>query len=463
MAQLLPLIGLLLLPLLIAAQNGTTRLSYAVPSGYTSSTFNNSAQPTPYTRTDFSPNALASIWDMVGPIATGPVTSTVTPTAEPSVYPQPDPQYYHALVGSGYPEAQGLKLPSNFQWGFSSSAYQIEGAAKDEGKGPSIWDLLAHRVPNYVSDNTTGDVVAQHYYLYKQDFARLKSLGVRAFSPSFSWPRFFPFGNGPVNEEAISHYDNVISSMHENGIHAAVTLFHWDTPLALFSEYGAWTDPCIVDDFFNYAKFVITRYDEWVDEWFTINEPQYCNWQYAGYPAGEYYPAPNGVTGGIEARFLCGHHTLLAHAKVAKWYHEEFKGLGRITFKNSGNYYEADSTKPEDEEARQRNFDFSIGWFGGPWTDGDYPQSLKDTLGDLLPTLTQAEKDMIKGSCDFYAIDPYSSFLAFEIDGGLEACTSNRSHPAFPDCAGSASVAPNGYVYPISPSSLPLFVPPLPF
>lgn len=72
-----------------------------------------------------------------------------------------------------------MKLPAGFSWGFSSSAYQIEGAAKDEGKGPSIWDLLSHRVPNFVSDNTTGDVVASHYYLYKQDFARLKALGVK--------------------------------------------------------------------------------------------------------------------------------------------------------------------------------------------------------------------------------------------------------------------------------------------
>ncbi|CAI9628378.1 unnamed protein product [Alternaria burnsii] len=454
MDQLLPLFGLLMLFTPVGAQsNGTATISYALPAGYTTASFNASAQPTAYNRTDFSPNALASLWDMVGPIVTGPITTTVTPTPEPTAYPQPDPQYYHALVGSGYPEAQGLKLPENFQWGFSSSAYQIEGAAKDQGKGPSIWDLLAHRVPNFVADNTTGDVVDQHYYLYKQDFARLASLGVKAFSPSFSWPRFFPFGHGPVNEEAIAHYDDVIATMHENGIHPAVTLFHWDTPLAIFNEYGAWTDRRVIDDFFNYAKFVITRYDAYVDEWFTINEPQYCNWQYAGYPAGEYYPAPNGVTGGNEARFLCGHHTLLAHAKVSKWYHEEFKGRGRITFKNSGNYYEANSTKPEDEVARQRNFDFSIGWFGGPWTDGDYPQSLKDTLGDLLPEFTQEEKDMIKGSCDFYAIDPYSSFLAFEVDGGLESCTSNRSHPAFPDCAGSASVAPNGF--PIGPAADP--------
>lgn len=179
MAHFLPLVSLLLFSGLVTAQrNGTATISFSLPAGYSTRTYNTSAQPTAFNRTDFSPNALAALWDQVGPVAVGPVTSTVAPTPEPSVYSQPDGQYYHALVGSSYPETKDLKLPANFQWGFSSSAYQIEGAAKDEGKGPSIWDLLAHRVPNFVSDNTTGDVVASHYYLYKQDFARLKSLGV---------------------------------------------------------------------------------------------------------------------------------------------------------------------------------------------------------------------------------------------------------------------------------------------
>lgn len=378
-----------------------------MPSGYSTASFNASAQPTtPVTRTDFSDEALNELWNLVGPVATGPVTSTVEPTPEPTAYPQPDAERFHGYIPSRYPEDKDLKLPPGFKWGFSSSSYQIEGAARDEGKGPSIWDLLSHRVPNFVSDNTTGDVVGSHYWLYKQDYARLASLGIPRFSPSISWPRIFPFGKGPVNEAGVKHYDDVVVELHKNGVHPSITLFHWDTPLSLFTEYGAWIDPQIVDDFVNYAKFVISRYDEYVDEWFTINEPQYCNWQFANYPAGKYYPAFNGINGGDKARFLCGHHTLLAHAKVAKWYHNEFKGKGRITFKNSGNYYEANSTKPEDEISRQRNFDFSIGWFGGPWTDGDYPQSLKDTLGDLLPTLTQEEKDLIKGSCDFYAIDP---------------------------------------------------------
>ena len=99
----------------------------------------------------------------------------------------------------------------------------------------------------------------------------------------------------------------------------------------------------------------------------TINEPQYCNWQYSYYPFGTYLPLYNNVTQGLKARFTCGHYTLLAHAKVAKWYHEEFKGKNRITFKNSGNYFEANSTSEADAVSVQRNYDFVLGWFNnGP-------------------------------------------------------------------------------------------------
>ena len=79
------------------------------------------------------------------------------------------------------------KLPDDFMWGLASSAYQVEGAAKDEGKGPSIWDLISHRQANAVADNSTGDVVASFYYLYKQDVARFANLGVPYLAPSFSW------------------------------------------------------------------------------------------------------------------------------------------------------------------------------------------------------------------------------------------------------------------------------------
>lgn len=136
----------------------------------------------------------------------------------------------------------------------------------------------------------------------------------------------------------------------------------------------------------------------------------------------------------------------LAHAKVAKWYKEEFKGKGRITFKNSGNYFEANSTSQEDAAAVSRAYDFVLGWFGGPWTDGDYPQSLKDTLGDDLPTFTDREKKTIKGSCDFFAIDAYTAYYVGALpNNGVEACASNSSTPGWPECVQQSSVTPDGF------------------
>jgi hypothetical protein len=313
----------------------TLRPTFVNPPGYSTTTYNNDATPTPKSRShqtfyNHSDDSLAALWNQVGPIQPPKHNGIdfVEPTAELAEYPAPGS--FHGLVASRDSNLTSKKLPKNFMWGVASSSYQIEGAAKEDGKGPSIWDLLAHRVPGLVSDGTTGDVVAEHYYMYKQDIRRLKLLGIPAFSPSISWPRLFPFGRGAVNSLAVQHYDDVMSELIFFGITPVITLFHWDTPLALFNEYGGWTNPQIVDDFFDYAKFIITRYDAYVPVWYTINEPQYCNWQYSTYPDdGTYWPKygnwTKGAEGKAQRRFLCGHYTLLAHAKVAKWYHGEFK------------------------------------------------------------------------------------------------------------------------------------------
>jgi beta-glucosidase/6-phospho-beta-glucosidase/beta-galactosidase len=134
--------------------------------------------------------------------------------------------------------------------------------------------MLVHRDYGSVIDNTTGDIAAGHYYLYRQDFARLAALGIPWFSMSISWSRIFPFGRvgSPVNEQGVAHYDDVFMSMLEYGIKPAVTLYHWDTPLALHNAYGAWTSEQIVEDFINYAIFIISRYDDYVPIWYTFNE-----------------------------------------------------------------------------------------------------------------------------------------------------------------------------------------------
>lgn len=179
----------LFLARLAASRSNST---FGTADGYYSTTTFNVASATTYlAQTDFSNERLNLLWHQVGPISTGPINTTVSPTPEPTAYPSPG--IFHPLVPSCDNNLTNAKLPAGFRWGLASSAYQVEGAAKDEGKGPSIWDLLAHRVPNEVADNGTGDMLAEFYYLYKQDFALLKSLGIQSFSPSISWPRIFPF------------------------------------------------------------------------------------------------------------------------------------------------------------------------------------------------------------------------------------------------------------------------------
>jgi len=141
------------------------------------------------------------LWDQVGSISTAAINSTVSPTSEPSVYPKPN--YLHPLVPAYISEIEDAKLPDDFLWGVASAALQVEGAAAAEGKGPSVWDFLPHRWVNAILDNTTADVASNSYYLYKQDSARLKALGIQSYSFSLSWPRVIPFGKGPVNEQGV--------------------------------------------------------------------------------------------------------------------------------------------------------------------------------------------------------------------------------------------------------------------
>jgi len=134
-----------------------------------------------------------------------------------------------------------------------------------------------------------------------------------------------------------------------------------------------------------------------------------------------------------------------------KWYKEEFKGQRRISMKMSGAYYIANSTAAADTAAVQRAYDFTLGWFSGAWTDGNYPASMRETLGDLLPTLSAENQSMIKGSQDFYAIDPYQSFVTSAPPGGIEACASNSSNPYWPTCYIAGGVTENGF--PTGPSA----------
>jgi hypothetical protein len=167
--------------------SGSGGISFPDPTGvsttYSSTTYNASAATTTLANDDFSDERLAFLWNQVGPVATGSVTETVEPTPEPSTYGNPSGGF-HPYIPSYDSNLTAASLPEGFSWGVASSAFQIEvkrfltsdetntnhrqGAVDAEGKGPSIWDFLSHRVVNQVADNSTADVAASHYWLYKQ-------------------------------------------------------------------------------------------------------------------------------------------------------------------------------------------------------------------------------------------------------------------------------------------------------
>jgi beta-glucosidase len=165
----------------------------------------------------------------------------------------------------------GLPLPRDFLWGVSTSSYQIEGAAREDGRGDSIWDTFS-RQPGRVKNGDTGDVACDHYHRYLDDIALMREIGVGAYRFSVSWPRVLPRGRGDSNEAGLAFYDRVIDALLAAGIEPWLCLYHWDLPQAL-DELGGWQNRDIAGWFADYAAVVAQRYGDRVKRFATFNEP----------------------------------------------------------------------------------------------------------------------------------------------------------------------------------------------
>ncbi|KAL0578183.1 hypothetical protein V5O48_003814 [Marasmius crinis-equi] len=400
---------------------------------------------------EYTPENLDRLWAVVGEVEAPSITTTVVPQT-PVTLPTPPPPLYPSFFPGPKDILPDLKLPEGFLFGVDTAAFQVEGAVKNEGKGPSMWDW-ATRQPNAVIDNTTGDISDLQYFLYKEDTARVAALGVNAHSFSISWSRIFPFGtaDSPVNQQGLDHYSDLIDYSLEQGVQPVVTLFHWDTPLPLQVFYGGFTSGEIVDDFVNYAKTVFKAYNGRVKTWYTFNEPRvYCG-QIAGYPFNATNPFAPGVNSST-APYQCSYNLLKAHAGTVKAFRE--MGIeGEIAFKNDdfiGPPWRANST--DDAEAAERHAAFQIGVFADPiYGTGDWPKILTDTLPpSFLPRLTEEEKKDIFGSADFFAIDSYRTQRIAAPDDGLEACLNDTSHPLWPSCNQVVNFDENGWANGVS-------------
>ncbi|MET7423317.1 GH1 family beta-glucosidase [Dactylosporangium sp. NPDC005555] len=211
----------------------------------------------------------------------------------------------------------GLAFPKGFAWGAATSAYQVEGGATADGRGPSVWDVFSHTAGR-TRDGGTGDVAADHYHRSYEDLDLMRDLGLKSYRFSISWPRVLPTGRGTVNAKGLDFYHRLVDGLLARDITPVVTLFHWDTPQAL-QEAGGWERRDCAKWFADYATAVCYSLGDKVRTWLTVNEPKTV--VEVGYTAGIHAP-------GVRDRRIAnvaGHHLLLGHGLAV----QAFRATGR--------------------------------------------------------------------------------------------------------------------------------------
>jgi len=201
-----------------------------------------------------------------------------------------------------------LGFPDGFLWGAATAAYQIEGAADADGKGPSIWDTFSH-TPGKTHHGDTGDVACDSYHRFPEDIELLARLGAGAYRLSLSWPRIQPTGTGAPNAKGLDYYNRVIDGLLEAGIKPAITLYHWDLPQAL-QDKGGWANRDVADWFEEFAGIAGEAFGDRVAKWITLNEPWVV--AHVGYRDGRHAPGIRDAAQAVAAN----HHLLLAHGRA---------------------------------------------------------------------------------------------------------------------------------------------------
>lgn len=201
-----------------------------------------------------------------------------------------------------------VHFPDSFVWGTATSAYQIEGAWDEDGKGESIWDRFV-QMPGAVMNGDTGKIACDHYHRWRDDVALLRALQIQAYRFSLAWTRILPDGRGQVNHKGLDFYSRLVDALLEAGIQPFVTLYHWDLPQCL-QDQGGWTARSTVDAFAEYTDVVSRALGDRIHHWMTLNEP-WCI-AFLSHQIGAHAPGLRDWSAAIKA----AHHVLLAHGRA---------------------------------------------------------------------------------------------------------------------------------------------------
>jgi len=290
-------------------------------------------------------------------------------------------------------------FPHDFVWGVATSAFQIEGAATANGKGPSIWDRFCH-IPGTIADGSNGDVACDHYHRWESDLDLVAGLGVDAYRFSVSWPRVRPGGAGAWNSAGIGFYDRLVDGLLARGIRPYLTLNHWDLPDEL-QQRGGWADRDTVHRFVEYAQGINAHLGDRVAAVTTHNEP----WVMAmlGHETGRFAP-------GIQDRAIAmqvAHHLLLSHGLAV----QALRAQGCAA--RLGIVLNLSPVQPATDSAQDRDCAHLedgrlLRWYMDPLFKTSYPADVLHFLGPDAPRVQSGDMEAIAEPMDFLGLNYYS-------------------------------------------------------
>lgn len=298
-------------------------------------------------------------------------------------------------------------FPHGFTWGVASSAYQIEGGAREDGRGDSVWDEYC-RVPGAIHAGHTGEIACDHYHRFRDDIAIMRGLGMRAYRFSVSWPRVLPGGIGTANEPGLAFYDQLVDALLEAGIQPWVTLFHWDFPLTLH-ERGGWLSRDSVEWFAEYARLIVDQLSDRVSHWITLNEPQVF---IGGGP--DNLPLAPGVKPTLAEQLLMWHHAAMAHGRAVRVIRERARLKPKVGYAPVGVSPIPGDDRPESIDAARiaavsvlQPHLWNNTWFNDAVLLGRYPEDGRRVYGSAAPIPQPGDLEAMHQPLDFLGLNIY--------------------------------------------------------
>ncbi|WP_377271275.1 GH1 family beta-glucosidase [Peterkaempfera sp. SMS 1(5)a] len=319
-------------------------------------------------------------------------------------------------------QATALRFPPGFTWGAATAAYQIEGAAAEDGRTPSIWDTFSH-TPGKVRNGDNGDIAADHYHRFRDDVALMADLGLNAYRFSVSWPRVQPTGRGPAVERGLDFYRALADELLEKGITPVATLYHWDLPQDL-EDAGGWPNRDTAERFADYAAIVAEALGDRIKIWTTFNEP-WCS-AFLGYGSGVHAPGRTEPDAALKA----AHHLNLAHGRAIGVLRSSLPATAQTSITLNLHQVRALTDSPGDLDAARRIDAVGNRVFTGPLLKGAYPADLMEDTAHLVnwdSLVRPGDLAEISRPIDLLGINYYTPTLVSAPDGSVAAGEASRN------------------------------------